>query len=280
MLDANSVHGVGVDIESVDRFHDLVHKKNNVFLNKVFTKNEQKYCFSKKDPAPHFAVQFCAKESVVKALCGLGHKPIEYRTIEIFHNERGVPCVRLIDQEKLFDISLSMSHCSEYAMACVMASKNSMQDDHDSKTMISAEVLKKFGYPETVIKEYPHWWLLVAPVQHTLGTVLLIAKEGVQSLGELSEASFVDLAIVTQELEMRLRETFQVDRFNYLWLMMATREVHAAVIPRYAGEREFQHRTFTDPGWPKKPNVDFTHTVSQEFSAQLIGRLRNVFNAE
>lgn len=143
--------------------------------------------------------------------------------------------------------------------------------------MISEKVLATFGYPATVIKEYERWWLLLAPAQFTLGTLILAAKEGVTSLGELSKESFSDLASVTRDVETKMREIFQVDRFNYLWLMMATKEAHAAIIPRYSSERVFFSMTFTDPGWPKKPDLDFIHKPSPELSAQLVAHLREAF---
>ena len=39
--------GIGTDIESIDRFRRIDYVKNNSFLNKIFTKNELDYCFSK-----------------------------------------------------------------------------------------------------------------------------------------------------------------------------------------------------------------------------------------
>lgn len=140
------------------------------------------------------------------------------------------------------------------------------------------ETLKTFGYPETVVKEYEHWLLLCAPRQMTLGTLILAAKDGVTSLGELSSESFAEFPRVIRELEATLKRLFQVDRFNYLWLMMANPEVHTAIIPRYAGERTFGGVAFSDPGWPKKPDTDFAHELTPETRAALLEALKTEFS--
>ena len=55
---------VGVDIEDISRFKD----KSEEFIKRIFTDLEQEYCYKFSKPESHFAVRFCAKEAVIKAL--------------------------------------------------------------------------------------------------------------------------------------------------------------------------------------------------------------------
>src|SRR5258706_899697 len=83
---------LGVDIEEVKRFEKLLRNKR--FLNRVFTKEEIAYCFSKKNQAQHFAVRFAAKEAVLKAMgqviAGLREK-VGHRDIGLKNNPDGKP---------------------------------------------------------------------------------------------------------------------------------------------------------------------------------------------
>ncbi len=110
--------GVGTDIENIHRFKKLAYVGNNSFLNKIFTKNELKYCFSRKIAAPHLAVRYAGKEATVKALSSIGKTNLSYKEIEIINNENGTPVVRIdnIDFHNL-QVYLSLSHCKDKAIA-------------------------------------------------------------------------------------------------------------------------------------------------------------------
>lgn len=108
----------GVDIEEIFRFRELSLVKDINFLNKIYTKEELRYCFSKTDPSPHLAGRFAGKEAVFKALSGIGLKKISLKKIEILANIDGMPEVCLLGLDKCnFSISLSISHCKEWAVA-------------------------------------------------------------------------------------------------------------------------------------------------------------------
>jgi len=109
---------VGVDIENVDRFK-LDFKKNKVFLNRIFSEDELKYCFSKQNPSSHLAARFVAKEAVVKAIYSLGKKPPALNKINIKNSKKGVPTIDL----KGFDVRISLSHCRDKAIAFALISK-------------------------------------------------------------------------------------------------------------------------------------------------------------
>ena len=119
---------IGCDIEEIMRFStDL--DKNQLFLDRVFTPHELKYCFSYVDPARHLAARFCAKESVIKAFSSMGIHPISYKSVEICKGAAGAPYVRLnpdspdfFDFNK-YDISISLSHSATVAMAVAVVRK-------------------------------------------------------------------------------------------------------------------------------------------------------------
>ena len=81
--------GVGADIESIERFRRLSFNKDKIFFNKVFTKKELDYSFSKKEPASHLAARYAGKEAAIKALSSLGRKNLDYKKVEIFNNKSG-----------------------------------------------------------------------------------------------------------------------------------------------------------------------------------------------
>lgn len=121
MRNLGVVRAVGVDIESIARFRALDRRADRAFFRRVFTPAEIAYCFSRRDPAPHLAARFCAKEAVVKALCSMGRDVVAYRTIEVLRDGRGVPSVRLRNMSRPPQLSVSVSHCRAYAIAVVVA---------------------------------------------------------------------------------------------------------------------------------------------------------------
>ena len=112
--------GFGVDIENINRFKNLDINKDNIFLKKIFTKNELNYCFSKKEPAQHLAVRFVAKEAVIKAINSLSKRKIVLKEIEIINDINGVPLVDL----KGYNVKISLSHCKDKAIAVAILEKN------------------------------------------------------------------------------------------------------------------------------------------------------------
>lgn len=125
----------------------------------------------------------------------------------------------------------------------------SVRPDHLNATM------RKFGAPQTIIRQYQYWSVLLRPAQATLGALVLAAHEPAQAFSELSQASFTELHEVTRQIESALTKTFQNDKLNYLMLMMVDPDVHFHVIPRYAQPRQFANMEFVDAGWPAMPNL-------------------------
>src|SRR5574344_427792 len=110
---------VGVDIEDISRFVD----KSQAFLNRIYTETEQIYCASKVKSERHYAVRFCAKEAITKALNSLGIAQPDFREIEIYNNEKGCPFVRLPRGYENLQVDISLSHDKTKAIAFVVINK-------------------------------------------------------------------------------------------------------------------------------------------------------------
>ena len=102
---------LGIDIVEVRRIKRLIKSKR--FLEKIFTKEEIKYCKPKKNASQHFAVRFAAKEAVWKAL---GKGGITHRDIGIKNLPSGKPLVTL-NGKISSKILISLTHTDEYAAA-------------------------------------------------------------------------------------------------------------------------------------------------------------------
>ena len=115
--------GIGIDITEVDRIESLA-AQHEQFLTRVYTEREIGYCSRKKNKYQHFAARFAAKESVLKAL-GVGwSQDIKWTDIEVVNDSSGRPRIntygavkKLVEQRKVKEILVSLSHISHYAIA-------------------------------------------------------------------------------------------------------------------------------------------------------------------
>jgi holo-[acyl-carrier-protein] synthase len=84
------VIGIGVDLTQMPRLRRVVARWDERFLQRVFTEQEIAYCRRRRDPIPHFAARFAAKEATLKAL-GTGLRMgVNWRELEV-RRERGGP---------------------------------------------------------------------------------------------------------------------------------------------------------------------------------------------
>jgi diadenosine tetraphosphate (Ap4A) HIT family hydrolase len=121
-------------------------------------------------------------------------------------------------------------------------------------TEANATILK-FGYPDTLIHDYPNWLILLRPQQVTAGALVLAHRGGATAFSDLSPATFAELAQVIPDIERNLKALVEYERINYLMLMMVDPHVHFHVIPRYAGSRTIAAMEVPDHGWPKTPDL-------------------------
>src|SRR5687767_9790271 len=117
------------------------------------------------------------------------------------------------------------------------------------------ETMVKFGYPDSLIREYEHWVVLLRPAQVTLGSLVLAAKSDATAFGRLPPAAHAELATITRDVEATLLNEVAYEKINYLMLMMVDPHVHFHIFPRYAGTRADGELTLADTGWPGPPDL-------------------------
>ncbi len=121
------IFGIGVDVVQISRIGSLLDRWGDRFLQRVFTKQEIQYCRLRKDPSPHLAVRFAAKEAFLKAL-GTGYSQgVRWKDIEVLRSSSGVPNLQLHSYTKTLcqshginRIHLSMSHDGDYGLVQVI----------------------------------------------------------------------------------------------------------------------------------------------------------------
>ena len=121
----------------------------------------------------------------------------------------------------------------------------------------------RFGYPDTLIREYDHWLVLLREPQPTLGSLILCEKSDATEFANISTASFQEMSVVVGDIERALKAAFSYEKINYLMLMMVDPNVHFHVIPRYSEPQSACGLTIADPGWPVVPQLG----VAQEITA-------------
>ena len=113
----------------------------------------------------------------------------------------------------------------------------------------------KFGFPESLIRDYDHWVVLLRPQQATLGSLVLVCKDPAAAFSEISAGAFAELQRVTGEIEAGLGAFRPFQKINYLMLMMVDKDVHFHVLPRYQSDQTFEGEVYPDKGWPAVPDL-------------------------
>jgi len=134
-------------------------------------------------------------------------------------------------------------------------------------------ILKRFGYPQTLIKEYKHWYLLLRKPQTTLGSLVLMCKDNVDRFSEISEASSLELSSIIPEIEKSLDQLFGYQKINYLMLMMVDSIVHFHIIPRYKKSRHFRDISFNDYSWPDVPDLNKYNKINNEMFNKIVSHI-------
>lgn len=139
------------------------------------------------------------------------------------------------------------------------------------------KTLKKFGFPDSLIKEYNHWILLLRPEQVTLGSLVLICKDRASRFSDITNNSFNEYPFIIREIEKNLNKLFKYDKINYLMLMMVDPDVHFHIIPRYSENKQFGDMMFKDFGWPNFPILNKANSINKEIFLSLKETLKSEF---
>jgi holo-[acyl-carrier protein] synthase len=118
--------GLGFDATDIPRVADMLKRYGDRFLQRVFTEGEIAYCTQRRDPVPHLAGRFAAKEACMKAL-GTGHSHgVMWKDIEVVRQD-GPPQLllhggaqRCAASMRVQKSLLTITHSDALAMAQVM----------------------------------------------------------------------------------------------------------------------------------------------------------------
>ncbi|MGH3055226.1 MAG: holo-ACP synthase [Gaiellaceae bacterium] len=106
--------------ESLERFGERMEKR-------LFTEGERSYCRTHKDPLPHFAARFAAKEATSKALGTGMSQGVGWTQIEVLQPGGRVPLLKLsgaaLERFKALGCEnsfLTLAHDAGVAIACVV----------------------------------------------------------------------------------------------------------------------------------------------------------------
>lgn len=123
-----NVLGIGTDIVECLRIAQMIERHGELFINRVYTPHEIRYCQSRKQATQHFAGRWAAKEAILKALGTGWRRGISWRDIEVRNDPSGRPVVGLrggardiVEQRGIREMLVSISHCRSHATAYALA---------------------------------------------------------------------------------------------------------------------------------------------------------------
>jgi holo-[acyl-carrier protein] synthase len=119
--------GIGIDIVEIPRFSRVLERQKDRFTGRVFTEREQEYCREHRDPVPHYAARFAAKEALFKALSTGWAKGVSWLDVEVRREGFGAPAMILRGEAAKIcanlgvdRVHLSLSHTEASAIALVV----------------------------------------------------------------------------------------------------------------------------------------------------------------
>ncbi len=129
-----------MDLVEVAQVAHSIETFGDAYLRRVFTVGELAYCMAEpRDPAPHLAARFAAKEATLKAL-RQGDEAVDWRSVDVQRRPDGSCDVvlhgatRALAERLGFDaFSVSLSHDGEYAAAVVIAERREKQNPPTSR---------------------------------------------------------------------------------------------------------------------------------------------------
>jgi len=119
--------GMGIDLADVARIRVSFERFGERFGNRVFTESEIAYAERKANRFERYAARFAAKEAGMKAIGTGWSRGVTWHDFEVTNLPSGKPVLRLSGAAarlaaalKVRNISLSMTHTAEIAMAQVI----------------------------------------------------------------------------------------------------------------------------------------------------------------
>jgi len=120
--------GIGSEIVECLRIGKMIELHGELFLRRVFTDWEIRYCQSRRHVTEHFAGQWAAKEAIVRAIGMTWTRRSIWTDLEIRIGKGGKNQVMVCGAAKeiaiereIGDILVSISHCRTYATGYALA---------------------------------------------------------------------------------------------------------------------------------------------------------------
>ena len=131
----SDIIGIGTDITECLRIARMIERHGELFIDRVYTPEEIRYCQSRKQSTQHYAGRWAAKEAILKALGTGWRKGISWRDMEVRNEPGGRPIVAVrggakdvVEQLGIADIFVTISHCRSHATATAIAVGKSKSD--------------------------------------------------------------------------------------------------------------------------------------------------------
>jgi len=122
---------IGTDIVECHRIGRMIEQHGELFLRRVYTEREIRYCQERKRAMEHFAGRWAAKEAILKCLGTGWSRGLCWTEMEVRNDMNGKPQVllcgaakELAQAQRISEILLSISHCRAYATAYATAVRN------------------------------------------------------------------------------------------------------------------------------------------------------------
>jgi holo-[acyl-carrier protein] synthase len=122
-----NIVGLGFDATDIPRVAEVFERYGERFLRRVFTTGEIAYCTRRRNPVPHLAGRFAAKEAAMKAL-GTGLRlGVRWRELEVRRERGQAPRLLLHGRSREIGLArggramlLALTHDGDYALAQAM----------------------------------------------------------------------------------------------------------------------------------------------------------------
>lgn len=120
--------GIGTDITECLRIARMIERHGELFVTRVYTPEEIRYCQNRAQSTQHFTGRWAAKEAILKALGTGWRRGISWRDVEVRNEPGGKPVVAVrggardvVEQLGIAEILISISHCRSHATAYAIA---------------------------------------------------------------------------------------------------------------------------------------------------------------
>jgi holo-[acyl-carrier protein] synthase len=120
--------GIGADIIECPRIGKMIESHGELFLRRIYTDREIRYCQARKHAIEHFAGRWAAKEAILKAMGSGRSRGVAWTNIEVRTGRDGHSRVLVCGAARatarargIGDILIAISHCRTYATAYAVA---------------------------------------------------------------------------------------------------------------------------------------------------------------